>query len=134
MAGYMARLGDFTFSIDTAAFQELQRRSSYRWQKKDRIGRKPAQQFVGEDADAITLSGTIYPHYRGGLGQMAQMRAQAAAGEALPLVYADEHAGQYHGRWCITSIEETRRVFFDNGTPRRIDFSITIEEYGEDEL
>lgn len=134
MRTYMARLGSFMFGIDTAAFQELQRVSSYRWQSKERIGRKPAQQNTGQGADTISLSGVIYPHYRGGLGQISQLRDQAANGDPLPLIYASETVGQYLGRWCVTSIEETRTVFFDNGTPRKIEFSLSLVEYGEDQL
>jgi uncharacterized protein len=132
MSTYMARLGAFQFSINTAAFQELQRASEYRWEAKQRIGRKPAQQSVGQGADTIRLSGTIFPHYRGGAGQMGVLRGMAATGEPFPLVYAFESAGQYCGRWCIASIEETRTVFFSNGAPRQINFSMTLVEYGED--
>lgn len=132
MRTYLARLGAFTFGINTAAFQDLQRVSTYRWEGKNRIGRKPAQQNLGDGADTIRLTGVIYPHYRGGLGQMAALRAQASTGEPLPLVYAFESVGQYCGKWCITSIEETRTVFFDNGTPRKIEFSLSLVEYGED--
>lgn len=132
MRTYMARLGAFNFGIETAAFRELRRVSSYRWEGKNRIGRKPAQQHLGDGADTITLAGVIYPHYRGGLGQIEALRAQAASGEPLPLVYAFESVGQYCGLWCVTSIEESRAVLFDNGTPRRIDFSLSLTQYGED--
>jgi phage protein U len=132
MRTYMARLGNFTFGIDTAAFQELQRTSTYKWQAKERIGRRPAQQNTGRGADTITLNGVIYPHYRGGLGQIEALRAQAVTGEPLPLIYAFEAVGQYCGLWCVTSIEEARTVFFDNGTPRRIEFQLSLVEYGED--
>lgn len=128
----MARLGEFQFGIDTAAFQELQRVSSYKWQGKNRIGRKPAQQFTGPDAEKITMNGVIYPHYRGGLGQIGQMRVAASRGQPQILVYAFEQVGQYCGRWCVTDIEETRTVFFDNGMPRKIEFRISLVEYGED--
>lgn len=128
----MARLGAFSFGIDTAAFQQLQRTSTYRWQAQERVGRKPAQQNTGRGADTITLSGVIYPHYRGGLGQIEQMRQQAGSGSPLRLIYAFDSVGQYCGRWCITSISETRTVFFDDGTPRRIEFQLSLVEYGED--
>lgn len=134
MRTYMARLGTFMFGIETAAFQELQRSSSFRWQSKDRIGRKPAQQNTGRGADTISLSGVIYPHYKGGLGQIEALRQQAAAGTPLPLIYAFESIGQYCGLWCVTSIEETRQVFFADGRPRRIDFRLSMVEYGEDSL
>jgi phage protein U len=134
MRTYMARLGAFQFGLDTAAFRELQRASTYRWQAKDRIGRKPAQQNTGQGADTITLSGVIFPHWRGGIGQMELLRSQAAAGTPLPLIYAFETVGQYCGRWCVTGIEETRSIFFEDGTPRRIEFRLTLVEYGEDAI
>jgi phage protein U len=130
----MARLGGFTFGIDTAAFQELQRASTYRWKAKERIGRKPAQQNTGQGADTISLSGVIFPHYRGGLGQIESLRQQASTGNPLPLIYAFESVGQYCGLWCVTAIEETRTVFFDDGRPRKIEFRLSLVEYGEDVL
>lgn len=133
MRTYMARLGSFSFGIDTAAFQELQRVSSYRWQAQNRIGRKPAQQNTGQGADTISLTGVIYPHWRGGLGQIETLRSLAAAGDPLALIYAFETIGQYCGRWCVTEIRDTRTVFFDDGTPRKIEFDISLVEYGDDE-
>ena len=133
MRTYMARLGSFQFGMDTAAFDQLQRSSAYRWEAKNRIGRQPAMQNTGRDADTITLSGAIYPHWRGGLGQIGALRAMAESGEPQPLVYAFETSGQYCGQWCITGIEETRTVLFDNGAPRKIEFSLVLREYGEDD-
>lgn len=129
---YMARLGGFTFSIDTAAFQSLQRATDYRWQGQNRIGRLPAQQFTGPGRDSIQLAGTIYPHYRGGLGQIGQLRAQAGLGVPLPLIYAFESVGQYCGLWCIMGIDEVRTTFLEGGLPKRIDFRLGLEAYGED--
>lgn len=132
MRTFMARLGAFQFGIDTAAFQKLQRAASYQWQAKNRIGRKPAQQFTGQGADTITLDGVIYPHYRGGLGQIGRMRQLAGTGQPQALIYAFENSGQYCGRWCITNIEENRTVFFEDGKPRKIEFSLSLVEYGDD--
>lgn len=132
--GYMARLGDFMFALDTAAFQQLQRTTGYRWQTQKRIGRAPAAQFTGQDDDTIELSGTIYPQFRGGLGQMGRMRAQAGTGEPLPLIYSFEGLGQYVGLWCITKITETRTAFTRSGAPRKIDFQVSLLAYGEDAL
>lgn len=132
MRTYMAMLGGFRFGIETAAFQKLQRSSAARWQALNRIGRRPAMQNTGRDADKISLSGVIYPHYKGGLGQMSALRAMLNAGTPVPLVYAFDRVGQYCGLWCVTSISEDRTVFFDNGTPRKIEFSIDLQEYGED--
>lgn len=133
MAGYMAKLGSFVFGLNTAGFSQLERRSSHDWAEQKRIGRKPAMQSVGPGADTISLQGVIYPHFRGGLGQVGAMRAMQGSAEPLALVYAFESAGQYCGRWCIKEITEGRTVFFSNGMPRKIEFSLELVEYGEDD-
>src|SRR5690606_33179058 len=86
MADVMMALGDYRFSIDTAAYDQVTRSFEYRWQQQDRIGRKPAQQYLGEGAETVEFMGTVYPHFRGGLGQVEAMRAEAAKGEPLLLV------------------------------------------------
>lgn len=129
---YMAKLGDYMFSLDTSAFQELSRNTEYRWTSQKRLNRKPSAQFSGQDDDTIELSGTVYPHFRGGLAQIDQLRAIAGTGKALPLIYAFNRTGQYNGLWCIRSIRETRKEFFNDGTCRKIEFSLSLLAYGED--
>lgn len=126
----MLALGEFRFSIDTAAYQNLERSSSYRWDSVDRLGVRPAMQFIGPGEDTVTLDGTIYPSFRGGLGQVTAMRAEAAKGEPLLLV---DGAGRVWGLYVITDIRETQTVFFSNGAPRKIDFNLTLKMYGGDQ-
>ncbi len=129
---YMAALGPYQFSLETAAFEQLQRDTQYRWAAQNRIGRAPAQQFLGRGEDTIELQGAIYPHFRGGLGQLAAMRALAGAGQPLPLIYAFERAGQYNGLWCIKSVRDARSVPIRNGAARKIEFTVCLVAYGED--
>ncbi len=124
----MLGLGEYRFCLDTAAYDELRRRTEYRWPCQDRINRAPALQFMGPGGETIELGGTIYPHFRGGLGQVDAMRAQAALGAPLLLV---DGTGKVMGHWAIESIEETRRVFFADGTPRRIEFRLSIRRYND---
>ena len=126
---YQARLGDFTFQLSTASFQELQHRAQYDWQSQARIGGGPAKQFVGMGEDTFALTGTIFPHFRGGLGQMAKIREQAGKGKPLPFVYAMEREGQYVGDYVIESVEERRQTFLAGGQPLRIDFTIQLSRY-----
>jgi phage protein U len=126
----MMALGDFRFSLDTAAFQELSRTHAWRWASVDRIGAKPAMQFVGPGEESITMNGTIYPAFRGGLGQIEAMRVEANKGEPLMLV---DGTGQVWGKFCITEIRETRKVLFSDGTPRAQDFDISLQAYGGDD-
>lgn len=129
---YMAKLGDYMFSLDTSAFQTLQRQTAFRWPLQNRIGRAPAAQFTGLGEDKIELQGAIYPHFRGGLGQVGLMRESAARGDPLPLIYGFDQVGQYCGLWCIENIQESRSVFIRNGSPLKIEFSLSLTYYGED--
>ena len=122
-------LGDFRFSVDTAAYRELLRVTEYRWPSQSRLGRRPARQFVGAGDDTVTLRGVIYPHHRGGLGQLDAMRAEAGQGEPLRLVSGD---GRVLDRWVVTRVEETQPEHWSDGTPRRQDFALELAFYGAD--
>lgn len=125
----MMALGDFRFSLSTAAFQELVRNTAYKWAAIERIGVRPAMQFTGMGEETIKMSGSVFPAYKGGLSQIAKMRETAAKG--LPQTLIDG-TGRNWGSWCITDVNETQTVFFSNGTPRRIDFDISLTIFGGD--
>jgi phage protein U len=86
MSGKMMQLGGYQFSIDNAAYQRFFRSSEYRWAAIERVGKNDALQFTGLGADTISLQGVIYPHFRGGLGPVDQMRRSAEIGFPLPLI------------------------------------------------
>ena len=129
---WIAKLGDFNFGIDTAAFEGLDRTSEYRWVSKDRLGRPPARQYMGPGSEKITLKGVIYPRWKGGLGQVNAMRALAGKGEALPFFYTDEKISQNMGLWTIDAITEGRSFFTKDGAPLKIEFNLSLSAYGED--
>ena len=130
-SGQMLAIGDFKFSINTAAYQSLQRSINYRWQSQERIGRMPAQQFVGIGEESISLDGIIYPHFNNeGIKQITEIEIMAADG--LPLDVIDG-GGNSYGQWVIISINETKTIFFSNGAPRKVEFTISIKKYGKDE-
>lgn len=126
----MMALGDYRFSVDTAAYQELRRSQAYRWQPQERLLRRPAQQFLGPGEETLELTGVIYPHYRGGLLQLELMRRQAGRGEPLLLV---DGLGFIWGRWVITHLEETQSIFQGNGQPLKQGFRLQLTHYGEDD-
>lgn len=125
----MMALGPYRFSLSTAAFQDLERTSAWRWPSVDRVGARPALQFVGPGEDRVSMRGTIYPHFRGGIDQVTRMREAAAMGTPHRLV---DGTGRDWGKYVITEVRETQTVFFSNGTPRKIDFDISMSMYGED--
>nr|VFK12746.1 MAG: hypothetical protein BECKLFY1418C_GA0070996_100167 [Candidatus Kentron sp. LFY] len=127
--GYMMALGDYRFSVNEAAYQTLVHSSEYRWKSQERVGRLPAQQYVGPGTETVSLEGVIYPHYAGGIGQLDAMRLEANKGEPLMLV---DGRGNVWQKWVITSIEETQSILFEDGTPRKVEFSLQLSRYGED--
>ncbi|QRZ14176.1 phage tail protein [Paracoccus methylovorus] len=122
-------LGPYPFMLHTAAPQAVARRSEYRWEQQDRIGRKPARQFLGAGSDEITMSGEILPHFAGGYRQLDAMRLLAGRGRPLLLVSG---RGDVLGDWVITGIEDEGSEFFADGAPGVIAFTMTIAEYGGD--
>lgn len=127
----MMALGPFRFAIDTAAYQRLSRTTEYRWPAQNVIGGKPVKQYVGPGEDRIEMSGTLYPAFRRqrqGLAQLSYMREAAAMGE--PHLMVDGN-GRVWGLFVIESITEDQAVFFADGTPRRIDFSMSLSAYGD---
>ncbi len=126
MAGTMLQLGTYQFSINNAAYQSLQRSTEYRWAAQERVGASDALQFTGFGSDTITLPGVIYPHFRGGLGQVDKMRRTASLGFPLPLVAG---TGRVLGIWVVESVSEGQRIFAAQGAPLRQEFTISYRRY-----
>ena len=126
----MIALGNYRFSMDTAAYDKLRRENEYNWVSVKRLGSTPAQQFLGEGDETITLDGTIYPHFKGGLNQVTVMRSQAGAGEPYLLV---DGRGKVWGKYVITRLSEDQSRHMSDGAPRKITFSMTLKRYGGDD-
>lgn len=124
----MLQLGEFQFSVSTAAYQTLSRSTEYKWKAQERVGAADALQYLGEGLDTITLDGVIYPGYRGGAGQISEMRRFAAAGVPLLLVSG---TGQVMGQWVIERVDETQSVFVPGGAPRKQQFTLALRKYGD---
>lgn len=126
----MMTLGQFSFELATAVFQELKRVTEYRWPKQERFGKAPVRQFVGLGDDSITLPGVIFPAWRGGRFQVDAMRAMAARGEPLFMVDGD---GTVMGRWVIERIEETKSNFAAAGAPLKQEYSLSLCKFDDQE-
>ncbi|WP_430415863.1 phage tail protein [Marinobacter adhaerens] len=128
MADVMMKLGGFTFSIDTAAYQSLSRNSEYRWASQDRIGTNPALQNIGTGSETINLQGVVFAAHRGGTGQLDDMRREAAKRQPLILV---DGRGLVHGRWVIERVEEEQSNFAQAGVARRQQFRLQLRKYDD---
>lgn len=119
----------FYFGIDTAAFDELRRRSDYRWAAQERLGRRPAQQGTGLGDERLTLKGAVFPHWRGGTRQLDAMRAIGARQE--PFVLTTGY-GEVLGTWCLVSVDEAQSALLAGGIPRKQEFTLEMTRYGDD--
>ena len=120
----MMTLGMFVFGLPTLAYQELQRTTEWRHASTSRIGTNPASQFLGRGEDTITLPGTLLPGLVGSPLSLDVLRKMADTGKAWPLIGG---TGRIYGTWVVTSISETQQVFFEDGTPRRYEFTISLK-------
>jgi uncharacterized protein len=116
-------LGLFAFSIDTIAFDELQRRASWRHSTSPRVGARDASQFVGIGEETISLPGTVYREIADGEVSIDALRDMAASGDPWALV---DGSGRVYGAFVITTIDERRKTFIAGGVPLRIDFAIEL--------
>ena len=127
----MCALGMFVFSLSTAAYQELQRQTDWRHASNNRVGAAPARQFVGRGDDSIPLPGIIFPELAGSALSLDALRLMANTGKAWPMV---EGSGRIYGLWVIESLSETKTIFFSNGTPRRIEFTLSLKRTDDDRI
>ncbi|MCP1617047.1 hypothetical protein FBY21_1649 [Pseudomonas sp. SLBN-26] len=119
----MMALGMFVFGLPTLAYQELQRQTEWRHPSSSRVGTNPARQFAGRGDDTLTLPGILLPELAGSLLSLDALREMANTGKAYPMV---EGSGRILGLWVIERVSETRSLFFPDGTPRRIEFSLGL--------
>lgn len=117
-------LGMFVFQTRSVPYQELKRATQWRHASQSRVGDRPAYQYVGPGTDTITLSGTLLPEFTGGRVNLDEIRHMADQGQAWPLV---EGTGRQYGLWVITQVEETASVFYRDGMPQKIEFTLTLE-------
>ena len=119
----------YYFNLDTAAFEELTRSSEFRWAAQERLTRRPAQQAVGLGAERISLKGSIYPGFKGGLKQLDTLRSIGAQLQPLSLTTG---YGDVLGNWSLKTIEEEQSAFLQGGIPRKQAFTLEFVRYGDD--
>ena len=121
----MMILGMFVFNLNKAVYQSLNQKTDWRHPSNSRIGTLPAYQFIGRGENTITLQGSIMPGFKGSPKSLTKLSAMADKGKAYPLIGGN---GRVWGQYVIESIEETHTVFFKDGTPRKIEFTLELRQ------
>lgn len=138
----MMALGGFQFSMSTAQYQRLKTSMSWRWAKYDRHGRKPGKQFQGADSGVKTFDISIYPQSSRDLEIIDTIRAIGDEGKPLRLIAGalkrfngqTTGAGLDLGLWVMEKLDVDEGEFLDNGIALEIKASLSISEYGDDEV
>lgn len=119
----MMALGLYVFGLHTVPYQQLQRQLTWRHPSNSRVNARPARQFTGRGDELITLSGVLYPEITGGKISLAALEAMADQGMAWPLI---EGTGLFYGLFVIEDMATTHSLFFPDGAPRKIEFSLKL--------
>lgn len=138
----MMALGEFKFSVSTAQYQSLKTAHKWRWSKLDRIGRMPAKQFQGMDASTKSFEISVYPRKQSDLILFQQFKQTADQGKPLRLVAGSTRfvngvyipSGADLGLWVIDALDLTESQFMLDGTALEQKGSLSISQYGEDNL
>lgn len=120
----MMAYGMFVFSLSTVAYQGLQQQIGWRHPATQRVGQRPARQYLGHDDETITLNGVLLPELSGGETSLASLRILGDQGKAWPLI---EGTGKLYGLYILENLETTRTLFFNDGAARKIEFSMTLK-------
>lgn len=120
-------VGSYRFAVATGGMEKTERNSKWRWAQQDVIGAAPRLQYIGPGDDTLNIEATIFPHFRGGLGQADSIRSQAGAGRPMPVV---DGTGRYYGRYVVLEVGETRTTFMGDGAPRKIEIKVELKRYG----
>ena len=123
-------LDDFVFGMDTIAYDKLQRQVSWKHPSTSRIGARNASQFTGPGDDTITLTGVLATELND-LQSLDDLYAMGDAGDYYVMV---DGAGYVYGVFKIESISENQSYILEDGTPRKIDFTITLKRVADDLL
>lgn len=119
----------YYFNLDTAAFDELRRQTAFRWAGQERLTRGIAQQAVGFGDDKLSLKGSIFPGFKGGLKQLNTLRSMGRNLQPLSLTTG---YGEVLGNWCLLSVDEEQSNLLAGGIPRKQGFSLEFVSYGDD--
>ena len=119
----MLSLGQFLFGLSTVAFEEMQHQMAWRHAENARVGAAPALQFLGPEAETITLTGMQVPEF-GDRTALPRLKEMAAVGAAYALA---DGAGNVYGAFVIESLQLTGSHFIAEGVPRKTTFNISLK-------
>ena len=127
MPDHLIALGMFVFGMESLPYQALERRTDWRHGLTDRLGARPAGQFLGPGAYAITLTGILVPEITGGYGDIDRLHEMGDTGELYPLVLG---TGKVLGDFRILAVDDRWSDIVAGGLGRNVEFAVDLEKAG----
>lgn len=124
-------LGMFVFHRLTTPYQNTSHQLAWRHPSHNRVGARPASQFVGEDAETMSISGVLLPAITGGDKSLNELIEMAKKGLPYPLIAG---TGKVYGHFVIEKISRNESEFFADGAARKIEFSIDLKRVEDKDL
>ena len=108
----------------------MQRTTTARWGKHDILGAKPIAEFIGPDADEVTLPVQLNILLLGGKtieSELSTLREIIQNGKVGLLTIGEDVFGKYY----LESMNETRKRFGPNGQAVYANITLTLKEFTE---
>jgi hypothetical protein len=128
-AKVMMMLGDFAFSIDSTAYNQLTREASWRWSEQARIGKQDLLQYTGKPGRTVRLEGEAHAFFRKGIDAVNDLYDLADKAEPQQLVSG---VGDVLGWWVVTDFTDTTSRFLPGGGHRNKHWTMTLKHYADD--
>lgn len=124
----MMTLGLYIFKLSTLPYQSVNRTVNYNWAQNNRVGLRPASQFLGVEKESMVLTGQLMTDVTGGQSSLTALQLMADSGRAWPLI---EGTGIIYGMFIIETINNVSSQLLSNGRARDITFTITLKRVDE---
>lgn len=124
-------LGEFEFSIDTAAYNSLKRTMEWRWEPQPLIGKSDLLQYTGKPARTVSLEGEVHAGFRDGKGldaldDLVRMLDDHPAPQLLV-----SSSGDVLGYFVCTNYSDTTTSFQPGGAAKHKTFTLELKYYGD---
>ena len=127
----LIQLGDFQFSINTLAYNEIERVSTYSFASRQVIGSYDRLQSVGVDNETLRITGSYLADLKtllGGSDEDPFEEIRVMASDQKPLQLQSED-GKNHGYWVIIDLNVRGNHYIQKGA-LKADFTLQLKFYG----
>lgn len=122
------QLGVLSIRVQPFNVDKYQRDGTTDYAAKPVLGAEPPLEYVGEGANTLTLSGSLFPKAIGGLTELEILEAMRTSGTPQYVLRGD---GRPMGWYAIQSVSEAGEHLAHDGVARKIGITIKMRRAGK---